>query len=76
MPQGYQIAEIGVKRRNFCLVANYRFTQDAEKFVQDAGAAYLGKIDPDDKVENVTCREDHCRNCQMIPLPPCPSRRF
>jgi len=45
------VAEIGVKCRNFYLVANYRFNRDAEKLVQDAGATYLGKIEPDDKVE-------------------------
>jgi CO dehydrogenase maturation factor len=45
------VAEIGVKCRNFYLVANYRFTQDAERFIQDTGATYLGKIEPDDRVE-------------------------
>ena len=45
------VAEIGVKCRNFYLVANYRFTQDAEDFIQDTGATYLGKIEPDDMVE-------------------------
>ena len=45
------VAEIGVKCRNFYLVANYRFTQDAEKFVQNTGETYLGKIEPDEKVE-------------------------
>jgi CO dehydrogenase maturation factor len=43
--------EIGVKCRNFYLVANYRFTQDVEKYIQDAGATYLGRIEPDDRVE-------------------------
>jgi hypothetical protein len=33
------------------LVANYRFTQGAEKFVQGADATYLGKIEPDKRVE-------------------------
>jgi CO dehydrogenase nickel-insertion accessory protein CooC1 len=28
-----------------------RFSQDTEKLVQDAGATYLGKIEPDDRVE-------------------------
>jgi CO dehydrogenase maturation factor len=45
------VAEIGVKCGNFYLVANYRFTQDAEKFVQNADGPYLGKIASDEKVE-------------------------
>jgi len=45
------VAEVGVKCHNFYLVANYRFTQNAEKLIQDTGAAYLGKIEPDDEVE-------------------------
>jgi len=45
------MAEIGVKCRNFYLVANYRFNQDVGKFVQSAGATYLGKIEPDSSVE-------------------------
>ncbi len=45
------VAEVGVKCHNFYLVANYRFTQDAEKFIQDTGATYLGRIEPDDRVE-------------------------
>jgi CO dehydrogenase maturation factor len=50
------VTEIGVKCRNFYLVANYRFTQDAEAFVQNAGGTYLGKIAPDDKVEDYNLR--------------------
>jgi CO dehydrogenase maturation factor len=45
------VAEVGVKCHNFYLVANYRFTEDAEKFIQDAGVMYLGKIEPDERVE-------------------------
>jgi CO dehydrogenase maturation factor len=45
------IADIGVKCHNFYLVANYRFTQSAEKFVQGADATYLGKIKLDERVE-------------------------
>ena len=43
--------EIGVKCSNFYLVTNYRFDQDREKLIQDAGGTYLGKIEADEKVE-------------------------
>jgi CO dehydrogenase maturation factor len=49
-------AEIGVTCRNFYLVANYRFTRDAEKFLPTACGTYLGKIEPDDKVEGYGLR--------------------
>jgi CO dehydrogenase maturation factor len=45
------VGEIGVECRNFYLVANYRFTDHPEKFVQNAGGTYLGKIDFDETVE-------------------------
>ena len=45
------VAEIGVKYRNFYLAANYRFTQETEKYIQNADGTYLGKIEPDDTVE-------------------------
>jgi len=32
-------------------VANHRFNRDVEKLIQNAGATYLGKIEPDSGVE-------------------------
>ena len=45
------VTEVGVKCQNFYLVANYRFTQDAEKRMASADGIYLGKIQPDAGVE-------------------------
>jgi len=45
------VTEICIKYQNFYLVANYRFTEDAEKYIRSADGIYLGKIEPDAEVE-------------------------
>lgn len=45
------VTEIGVKWQNFYLVANHRFTPDAEERIRAADGIYLGRIEPDGDVE-------------------------
>ena len=43
--------EVGITYRNYYTVTNYRFSEELEKTVQDAGGTYLGKIEYDAAVE-------------------------
>jgi CO dehydrogenase maturation factor len=45
------IAAVGIKYSHFYLVANYEFDEEAEKYLQNTGEIYLGKIDYDARVE-------------------------
>lgn len=47
---------VGIKVRNFHIVGNYMFTDEDEKFFQNQGISYLGKIEYDKAVEELNLK--------------------
>jgi len=45
------IKQVGIRYSHFYLVANYEFDEEAEKYLQNTGEIYLGKIDYDARLE-------------------------
>ena len=45
------IKQVGISYSHFYLVANYECNEEAEKYLQNTGEIYLGKIDYDAKLE-------------------------
>ena len=48
--------EVGINYKHLYLVGNYEFDDETEKYLQDIGETYLGKIDYDASVRDYNLR--------------------
>jgi CO dehydrogenase maturation factor len=55
------LKEVGVMYHQFFLLANYMFDEESERYLQETGEPFLGKIDYDKKVEEYNLRGESLR---------------
>jgi len=55
------LREVGMMYQHFYLVGNYMFDEESEKYFNDAGEIYLGRIDYDQKAEEYNLKGETLR---------------